>query len=218
VFQHVVNQTRLLVLTAALLLTAWPAAAGMKLRFEERAIVVSGVTPGARTMWLAVIHEPHGYHPRITDRSSVVADDDRDGVVRLTMDQGVRNDSVWVVVDMMSGDHVVETPSPARVKHVSLSPGLLHRKGNGKGASIENVSQWMVFWCVRPGVGVWKSIVDDGSATDADGIVDGKLTSALSSMVSVDSNQIPPDDFQRGDVLVAVDLFGLDTYDMRVVQ
>ena len=217
-FQHIIHQTRFALLTTALLLTALPVFAGMKLRFEEKEIVVSGVTPGAKTIWLAVIHEPHGYHPRITDRSSVAADDDRDGVVRLAMDQGVRNESVWVVVDMMSGDHVVETPSPATVKRVPLSSGLLHNKGNGKEASIENASQLMVFWCVRPGVGVWKSIVDDGASTDADGAVDGKLTSVLSSMISVDTSQPPPDDFRRGDVLIAVDLFDLDTYDMRVVQ
>jgi len=162
------------------------------------------------------MHEPLAYRFRVITRSMTVTDEDRDGVVRLALDKTPRGESVWVVVDMSSGDRVFDTPRPEHMRHVPLPAAAMRGKANGHRAGIDGVARSMAFWCVRPGVGAWSTVVYDGEPEDGDGRFDGRLTSALESMESVDSSAPPPDDFKSGDVVVGVDIYSLDTFDVRV--
>jgi len=198
------------------MLSALPSFAAMKLRFEPGAIVASGVTPGAKTVWMTVSHDPLAYRFRVITRTSAVTDDDNDGVVRLALDKPLRDESVWIVVDMSSGDRAFDTPRPEHVHRLPLPAASIHGKGNGRRAGIDWAAKSMAFWCVRPGVGAWSAVLYDGEPDDGDGRFDGRLSSALPSMQAVDSDAAPPEDFRPGDIVVAVDLFRLDTFDVRV--
>jgi hypothetical protein len=201
---------------AAALIAVVPCYGAMNLRFDGKDVVVTGVTHGATTLWMSLAHEAGPRYPRIVDRSEFVVDDDGDGIVRLTLDQTVRRNSIWTVVDMVSGDYVIDTPAPDRVRRHPLPPAAIHRKANGTAAELESVGVTVIAWCVRPGTGAWQAIVDDGAVTDLDGAMDGKVLTALSSMSGIESADAAPDDFKPGDVVIAVDLLSLDTVHGRV--
>lgn len=63
--------------------------AAPKITFEERAVVVSGVTPGGLTAWIASAHEPYADHLRVSEDLTGRVDDDRDGIVRVEFDRPV---------------------------------------------------------------------------------------------------------------------------------
>jgi hypothetical protein len=197
-------------------ITALPSYAKLKMTFDPDTVVASGVTPGAKTVWMDVSVGSAGYRTRITDHTSVVIDEDGDGVVRLSVNR-VPSVSIWAVVDMSSGDYAVDSPAPGHFPHQPLPAAALHRKGNTASAELQSDLTTAVFWYVRPGHGAWKSIVDDGEPSDADGKGNGKLNAATARMQACDGDDTPPpDDLQAGDVVFIVDLFGLTATDARV--
>ncbi|MGH2669132.1 MAG: hypothetical protein ACRDH5_08470 [bacterium] len=69
---------------------AQPAAsAAPTLAFEEQAVVVAGLAPGARLAWLSLASEPQRYWVRHVRREGVELDGDLDGSVRLELEGAV---------------------------------------------------------------------------------------------------------------------------------
>jgi hypothetical protein len=199
-------------------LIALPSYADVKLRFEANAVVATGLTAGAKTVWMDVALDAVGYHSRVIDRSTVLTDDDGDGVVRFEVPKGVKTDSVWAVVDMTSGNYVVDTPAPGPIRHEPLPAAAVHRKDSGHAADVEGTREAVVVWCVRPGIGAWKALVADGEADDADHASNGKTRAAIASMQKIDGVADAPDDFKGGDVIVMVDLLDIEAFDARIEQ
>lgn len=104
--------TRTAVIAAILFAVSLPLFAGQPvLRFEERA-VLARVTAGATTVWFAVHHGSDGQRLRIAELSALMSDEDRDGEIRYPID-GIQR-SVWMVVDLESGEYHIAAPARAR--------------------------------------------------------------------------------------------------------
>jgi len=202
---------------AIALCVASSAAAKTTITFEEQAVVAT-VTPGAKTAWFAVVHEWKGYGLRLVERAVLLDDDDRDGVVRLTLQKRVARDSVWMVVDLGNGDSAIEAPPGMKLQRRPLPAAALNSRASGRAAHVVHKEAFSIVWVVRPGVGAWTSIVDDGNAGDGDGTFDGSVEAALERMTPVGDSPAPPDDFRRDDVVAAIAPMTLEIFDGRVAR
>lgn len=193
------------------------AAAKTTITFEEQAVVAT-VTPGAKTAWFAVVHEWKGYGLRLVERATLLADDDRDGIVRLNLGRSAARESVWMVVDLASGDSAVEAPPGMKLHRRPLPAAALHSRASDRAAHVAHKATFSIVWLVRPGVGAWMSAIDDGNASDGDGTFDGSVEAALERMTPVGDSPAPPDDFRRDDVVAAIAPLTLEIFDGRVAR
>lgn len=204
------------VILTFLLIATFPAEGKLKLT-HERGAVVARVTPGARTVWFGVVHERVGYRPKITDMASIIVDQDGDGEIRLPQTDGVSN-SVWMVVDLASGDYAIEGAKGAELRRAVLAAGAVRSRNGAAPARVVNAGSSAVVWLVRPGVGAWIAEVDDGGPEDADNWTDGNVAATLSQFRAVGDSPAPPDDFERDDVLAIIEPFELRVTDLRVTK
>lgn len=204
---------------AFLIAVSLPALAknGVTITFEETA-VVARVTPGASTAWFSIAHEYDSTGLRVMNGSFILADDDRDGVVRLPLHRQASATSFWMVVDMSSGDHAIESPGPAPVRRRQLPPAAIHAKGNGGKARVLQDYAAVTLFVARPGVGAWVGRVKDGSDDDGDGLLDGSATVLFEKLKPVGNSPPAPEDFQRDDVVAFVEPLTLSIVDGRVVK
>lgn len=188
------------------------------IKFEESAVVAT-VTPGASTAWFAISHEVGADGLRVRNGAYIVADDDRDGVVRTPLTKGVPQTSFWMVVDMDSGEYAIESPGGGIAGHRrALPPSALKSKDKGAKAGLQHLLPRMTVLVVRPGVGAWFGRIDDGSRDDSDGVADGNVTSLIDQLKAVGSAPPAPDDFERGDVVAFVEPMSFTIFDGRVVK
>ncbi|HEX8172205.1 MAG TPA: hypothetical protein VF824_16845 [Thermoanaerobaculia bacterium] len=195
---------------------AVPLSAAVTLTFEPAAVIASGITPGAKTMWMVVSYEPKHAGYVITDDSFALVDSDNDGVVRFEYTNPahpIANQSVWVVVDLESRQFKGGTPADPQGSNILTLPAAsITRRLSTSDASVSNSGRAVAFWCVRASLSdAWRAISDDATATDMDNLPNRRVSSRLRSMQAVDTTAAAPDDFAANDIIVAVDLFTLQT-------
>ena len=185
------------------------------LTFEDRAVIAQ-VTPGATTAWFGLASEWGAYTPRTYEYARILEDGDRDGIVRFELETP-KPASVWLVVDMSTGQRTIGAPAGVHVKRSTLPPAALKRRsGNARAGLFLRDETHAVWWVVRPGVGAWRMMAEDGSGEDADGRSNASVSSELRALRAIDKSPGPPDDFAHGDVIVTVALDRLAVADLRV--
>lgn len=203
-------------LIIVLALAAAPLHAAPKIRFETRTIVAERITPGATTVWFGLAHEPQPYQLRIREHARTIRDEDRDGIVRLELKTDVPPESVWVVADMTTGNFSVAEPEGGKIRIKPLPASALFRRGSHGKARVSQREGYVKFWVIRPGLGAWTQTIEDGGAGDDDRNANGDATAVLEAFVAVPDSPGPPDDFGRGDIVIALDPLTLRLFQMRV--
>lgn len=193
------------------LLAAGPAAAApFRVTLESNAVVASGVTASGKVVLLGVTREiGEDDYPTLRRHLEVLTDEDGDGVVRYNVDEGVLSRSLWAVTDLTSGDFDHISPEATGLRRVNWRGRGLERRADGKD-SVEDQRRVLELVVVRPQVGAWSLRVHDGAESDGDGAVDGRLAGILESMEPLGESPAPPAVFQRDDVVLGLDPFGLE--------
>lgn len=188
----------------ALLLFLYAAAASGQplVTFTASDAVATNVTSGGSVAWLAVAHASRGYLPRLVTRSGMTIDDDRDGTVRFGEQLVIRPDSVWVVVDLATGDAVIASPDPAYVAELRLTPSMVVARSDVDRAAFDG--EYMTLFYVRPGVGAWSVTLDDGDPQEPDAAADRRVVAPLTRLVPIESDASPPNHVRAGDVLAVI--------------
>jgi len=195
-----------------------PAFAGTRITFEDQA-VVAHVTPGANTAWYSVIHDWRGYRLKMIRRAAMLVDHDGDGIVRMGLDEARERRSLFVVVDLTSGDYAVAASAGIKFHRKALPPGAFHSRSSSQTAKVNQENEeFLVFLLVRPGVGAWVSTVDDGSPLDGDRSIDGNIAALLEAMSPMGQSPGPPENFLRNDVVIAIAPETLHLFDGRFVN
>lgn len=192
-----------------------PAAAAAAIGFEEQALVVSGMTPKGRVVWFGVAKQTEGYMARFVRRDELLADEDGDGSVRWALDQAVPLQSIWVAVDLASGEVAVATPPGYPLRDASPAPG----RGPGEPGRpewVETGREILEMLVVRPGQGAWGMTLGDGGEGDGDGVGDGRITAALARLRALGDSPGPPERFQARDLVFAVDLNRMELLTERI--
>lgn len=175
-----------------------------KIGFEDQAVVVSGVTPGAQVVVFGVAREIQYYAATLVRRDDLLTAE-KDGTLRFPLDRRVPQQSMWVIVDLATG--AVATGAPAGFQVVTTDfhgRGLLHGLLSDADG-VEDTRPFLEIMLVRPGKGAWGATIGDGGDADEAGGNDGKLRLSLGKMRGVQQSGPPPDRFMSGDVIAVVD-------------
>lgn len=193
------------------LLAILPAqAAPLRATLEERAVVVSGVTPNGKAVLLGVAREMgEDDHPTVRRILEVLADEDGDGAVRYAVEGGVPATSLWAVADLASGDFDTTAPAAFGVRRVSWRGRGIGRRSDGRDA-VEDQRRLLELLVVRPQAGAWTLRVSDGDESDGDGIIDGRLEGVLEKMRPVGDGPAPAAVFQKDDLVMALDPMAME--------
>lgn len=190
---------------APLSLAAQPAPKAPEITFQPRSVRVDGISPKGNVVWFSVGREVADDDvATIVRRSEVQADEDGDGKVQLDLDHDVPLRSIWVAVDLASGEMAVATPEGYPLRRVAWRGRGLGR-GNSRADRVEDDRTYADVFLVRPGQGAWRLTVGDGSDADDDGAPDGRLAAALDRMKPIAAAPAPPARFAARDVIVLID-------------
>lgn len=192
---------------------AQPPAAPTVLEIDESTVNVRLASKGGNVVLFGFAHEEKDYVTTLVRREEILEDTDRDGKVSLDLGYPVPVASIWVGIDLQTGDSGVAAPAGRPWRELVLPPPAI--APNLRALDLE--LRMLEVLLVRPGVGasaggVWGMRVGDGGEADEDGEQDGTLRAALADMWSVGDSALPPAELSEGDVLVLV-----DPLDLRVV-
>ncbi len=190
------------------------ASAAPVIAFEQAAVVVSGLAPGAEVAWLSLASEPRRYYVRDTRREGIERDDDGDGTVVIALDGEVPPRSVWGVVDLASGLFEWSAPVGFELQKLAAAGEGAGRDGLGRlNRLIARRVGIEALWA-RPGTGpgvpgavrgAWALTVFDGSPGDRDGAPDGGVAAALDEARPFGESPPPPEQLLPGDVVLVID-------------
>lgn len=185
----------------------------VQIQWEGNLVHVSRVTPGGEVAFLGVTRRMAEYNPATRIYRELAKDDDGDGVITLELDRAVRARSVWVAVDLATGQFAAETPGQA-LEVGAPSDNLLPGPTGLIDRLLHHVSRAELL-LTRPRVGAWGITAVNGGQADEDGASDADLTVGLSALRPL-GTEPPPRELQVGDVLVMVDLRRLNFYAVRL--
>jgi hypothetical protein len=173
--------------------------------FQKSSVTMAGVTARGQVVGFSVGREvAEDDVATVVRRSQVLTDDDGDGKVQWDLGRDVPLRSIWVAVDLATGQVAAAAPEGYPLRQVDWR-GLGIVRGDPRSDRVEDARSFAEVLLVRPGVGAWRLTVGDGSDADDDGLPDGKLAAALDRMKPVDGTAEPPSRFDPRDVLVLVD-------------
>lgn len=208
-----------------LLALAWPGAAtavraaAPEVDFRESEVGVRGLTPGGRAVlwWLA--KGTDGFTPWTSRLTEVLLDEDGDGAVTLSYEEGVPEDSLWTVVDLTSGEYALASPAAGPLREIEPVRGLVASLA-GRG-EIGDERRRLEVLVVRPGIdgeaGAWTAGAEDGSPADGDGRRDGRTQLRLERLEPLEeTGPLPPRALRAGDVVIVGDALDLVFWGQRL--
>ena len=199
-----------------ILLTAGAAAgAPLRLGIDPSGVTVSGVTAHGRAVVFGITREVDPDDVTTIRRHlDVLSDDDGDGVVTESLGAAVPLRSMWVAVDLASGELDAAAPAGFRLRRVGFRGRGLDHRADGRD-QVEEAQPYAEVLVVRPGVGVWSLRLGDGGPGDADGRADGRIAAALDALQPLAGSPAPPSRFAPGDVVLLLDPRAME---MAIVQ
>ena len=176
-----------------------------RIAFEESAVVASGLTPGKTVAWFGVerIVDPDLAAELVQRAEAKTAG--ADGVSRLELARPVSQRSLWVAVDVESGEFVVAAPDGYAIRRRPRPSRLVVGEGS-RPDEIEDGPAYLYGLMVRPGEGAWIFRGGDGSPLDADGETDGRVHFALDDLEPLPGSPAPPAKAKGTDLWFVVDL------------
>src|SRR4051812_12861939 len=104
---------------------------GPAITFDQSSVSVAGVSPKGQAVLFSVAREVAEVDvATVVRRSQVLPDDDGDGVVKLDLGRDVPFRSVWVAVDLATGQVAAAAPEGYPLRRVELGGGGVVR-GHG---------------------------------------------------------------------------------------
>lgn len=179
-----------------------------RIAFEETAVVASGLTPGKAVAWLGVERIVDADLAAEVVRRSMTRTAGEDGVSRLELGRAVAQRSVWVAVDVESGEFAVAAPDGYQL-HRRPRPSRLDAAAGGRPDAILDGDSYLYGLVVRPREGAWTFQGGDGGPRDDDGGTDGRVRFALDQLEPLAGSPAAPDKVQGSDLWFVVDLLTL---------
>jgi hypothetical protein len=173
-------------------LASWAQSTGPAIAFEDRAVVASGLSPGKSMVWFGVErlvdadYSSTLYHHYTTDTAA------SDGTVRLTLDRAVAAASIWVAVDVDTGQFAVSAPVISHLHRIPQGPSALSPGAGAASDKFLDTRTYLLGLAVRPGQGAWLFGGGDGGPRDLDKSANGRLSFALDQFDPLPSSPAAP--------------------------
>jgi len=171
---------------------------------EANRVTASHFHPGARVVLYAVSLVSDGYSSGSRAFNALLTDDDHDGAITYSSAKPVALRSIWVAVDLDTGEYAVGTPSG----YGTTQPGrhAAFRKSNGGTVDVVAAPSLLAYVLyVRPGQGAWTTMAIDGGVGDFDQASDGIASLSLGRFKSVDGTSPAPASLLPGGALFIID-------------
>lgn len=178
--------------------------------FSRGGVIVSGLRAGTRVAWLGMIREPRQNHSRtrivrgfepVTPQGSFAID-------AANADQAR---GLWAIADVGTGASV-----HARSPRAVASRRAIRAAASAGSPTVSIESGAIELLYVRPPARAWSFAVADGGGLDADGVQNGTIVVALSSLKPLHGNGDTPAAVERGDVLLFLDPRQLRTATLEI--
>jgi hypothetical protein len=197
----------IILLTCAFTAAADSPAGKLTLTFGAGEVAIAGIDGPHQVVVFGIGIGRHGYRPLLTREVKPLTDDDGDGKATLTVHQTPTR-SVWVVVDVETGEYVVTTPAGSFPTALALAAG----EWRGNQAHVDVRRRYLEALVVRPGVGAWALRLTEGGSNDGDGLNNGLTRLRLDRMDKVIGEEKGPSFVIPKDLVVIVDPLTLDTF------
>ncbi len=180
-----------------------------QIAFEAAAVVATGLTPGEKVVWLGVERLVDADLSAEIVRRHHVKTAGADGVSRLEVGRPVGQRSVWVAVDLKSGELAVAAPEGYEVVRRGRPARLGAGPGDQPDEILDDGPSYLYGLVVRPGEGAWTFAGGDGGAQDEDGESNGRVRFALDKLDPLPGSPAPPVKTQGADLWIVVDLLNM---------
>ncbi len=182
------------------------ASAPASISFTAETVQIAPVTPGARVvLFAASLESSDGILVQSTG-AKVFIDDDRDGIIVYRRSSGIPSRSLWIAVDMDTGQYGVGTPSDAPKTFLPFPASLLKRDVEGVLGLYDAEQLTAEMLVVRPGEGAWHLRALEGGNGDADRTHNGRLSLASAEAIPVPGTSgSSPRKLKNRDVIAVID-------------
>jgi hypothetical protein len=126
------------------------------------------------------------YHHYKTDTAG------SDGTVRLTLDRAAAAASIWVAVDLDTGQFAVTAPVISHLHRIPQGPSALFQGVGSAADQFLDTRTYVLGLAVRPGQGAWLFGGGDGGPRDLDGSANGRLSFALDKFDALPGSPAAP--------------------------
>lgn len=168
-------------------------------------IAVDGLTPRGPVLFFAVQHVPVRYGTAFRRIERIVTDTNVAGHAELTKVPALTA-AIWAAVDLTTGRAVVSTPQAFALRTFAPPSGGLKRSTDGLLSRFTVGRSRIEGVLIRPGKGgAWSFTVGDGSASDADGEVNGRVEFQFDRMLPIGDSGPPPSRLLPSDTLIVID-------------
>lgn len=185
-------------------------AAAPTLSFTDTEIQMTAAQAG-KIVYFGIAREFYDDGVTITPYSGIGEAKAGESVV-VTPRRGVAVSALWAGIDLASGAVALSYPDGGTP---NLTIGGNPKSGLQK---LEVETSYVYLLLVRPGVGAWISRAGDGSPSDDDGLVDGKLGALLSGMAPVGTSPAVPLAIAANDVVLGVNPNTFDVFAAGVTE
>lgn len=188
--------------------------AAMTLSVDAEGVTVSALPAGAQVILFGAGREPGRHQSTVRHWTEVLRDDDRDGVVRFS--SAVTHKSIWIAVDLESGEFVANT-GPGYPRREVTHGFSVKRNNVGQLSKLENARGIAELLIVRPRQGAWRlsaeknSRVDEGRDSPSAMRLDASSFQPVNGVASTDLKHL-----KRGDVLAMIDPRVMEFYVIQV--
>lgn len=198
----VASTARIFLVVVSALVWSSPAAA-VVITFAAQDVRVENATPAGKVLLVGIERTGFDYKTRLRQHRALLP---ADAAGTLVVQTGVslHPESVWLAVDVASGDYIARTVSGAPPRQLQLSPELLKKENNGQLKKLLTRLPRAYFLLVRPGGGAWHLMAGDGVAGDTDGSLDGATVASIDGFTSMGGSDPAPHQFTHGDRLFVI--------------
>jgi hypothetical protein len=179
------------------------AAPGLKLTVQSHKLVASNATKGSQVVFFGDQIDARAYSADYFHGANVVDVGD-DGSCTFDIGRGVGPASVWIAIDLATGDTDVITGDGLHAREYIPTADALKHDFNGNTSKLQLPFLIADVLLVRPKDGAWLTTVADGGSTDDDRNQDGKTTVQFETLLETSKNHKAPRAIVKGDVLIAV--------------
>jgi hypothetical protein len=200
-----------------LLVTGFAKAAPLSVAASADRVVVQGIRPGGSIALLSVAHESGYYMTKIVSRRDVLTDNNRSGRIEYVPDSGVAFRSIWVVVDLETGELAVAS-------RAGFQPVQMSDPSDGRGPAVAvGPTEFDIghdqadILVVRPGKGAWTIGLRERGTDDLPAAAPGRIHASLTKFrpIKKEFGSAPPA-FIPGDVVVVLDPEQMEYWVTRV--
>jgi hypothetical protein len=176
-----------------------------EIAFEAEAVAAFGLTPGETVVWFGVERRVDPDFSTEVVRHAEVGTAGADGTARLALGREVAVRSLWVAVDLETGELAVAAPDGYRIARPERPATRLSVQDGDQADHFLDERPYLMGLVVRPGAGAWVFAGGDGGDRDEDGQSDGRLSFALDGFDPLPGSPAPPAKARAEDLWLVID-------------